>query len=318
MSDLMQKIESLCKQRGFIFQGSDIYGGLANTWDYGPMGAQLKRNIKNHWWHKAVESREDIEGLDGSILMSPRVWEASGHASGFVDPLVEDVETHERYRADHLIEEELDIQAEGMSIEEMQEAIEKNDIKSPEGNELTEPKRFNLMFKTSIGPTEEGRNTFLRPETAQAIFINFKNVLDTTRQKLPFGIAQIGKAFRNEITPGNYIFRTLEFEQMEIEYFIEEDQWEEVFEQWDEWLEEWAEEIGLESTRLHRYDKPDSELSHYAKKTVDFEFEYPFGIKELWGLAYRTDFDLKSHQEHSGEKLVYTDPEDQSRKIIPH
>jgi len=318
MSDLMQKIESLCKQRGFIFQGSDIYGGLANTWDYGPMGAQLKRNIKNHWWHKAVEGREDIEGLDGSILMSPRVWEASGHASGFVDPLVEDVETHERYRADHLIEEELDIQAEGMSIEEMQEAIEKNDIKSPEGNELTEPKRFNLMFKTSIGPTEEGRNTFLRPETAQAIFINFKNVLDTTRQKLPFGIAQIGKAFRNEITPGNYIFRTLEFEQMEIEYFIEEDQWEEVFEQWDKWLEEWAEEIGLESTRLHRYDKPDSELSHYAKKTVDFEFEYPFGIKELWGLAYRTDFDLKSHQEHSGEKLVYTDPEDQSRKIIPH
>ncbi|MFB6226268.1 MAG: glycine--tRNA ligase [Candidatus Paceibacteria bacterium] len=318
MADLMQDIKSLCKRRGFIFQGSDIYGGLANTWDYGPMGAQLKKNVKNHWWQKAVESRGDIEGLDGAILMSPRVWEASGHAEGFTDPLVEDVETHQRYRADHLIEEELDVAAEGMSMEEMQQAIEENDIKSPDGNDLTEPKRFNLMFETSIGPTSEGQNTFLRPETAQAIFINFKKVLNTTRQQLPFGIAQIGKAFRNEITPGNYIFRTLEFEQMEIEYFIEQEDWEDTFEDWDSWLEQWAEEIGLDMSRMHRFDKPESELSHYAKKTVDFEFEFPFGTKELWGLAYRTDFDLKNHQEHSGENLAYPDPQDQSKKIIPH
>lgn len=318
MADLMQDIKSLCKRRGFIFQGSDIYGGLANTWDYGPMGSQLKKNIKDHWWKKAVESRGDIEGLDGAILMSPRVWEASGHAEGFTDPLVEDVETHKRYRADHLIEEELEVSAEGMSMKEMQQAIEENDIKSPDGNGLTEPKRFNLMFETGIGPTGEGESTFLRPETAQAIFINFKKVLNTTRQQLPFGIAQIGKAFRNEITPGNYIFRTLEFEQMEIEFFIKEEQWEETFEDWDSWLEEWAEDIGLDMSRLHRFDKPESELSHYAKKTVDFEFEFPFGTKELWGLAYRTDFDLKNHQEHSGENLAYPDPQDQSKKIIPH
>lgn len=315
----MKKIVSLCKRRGFIYPGSEIYGGLANTWDYGPNGTQLKKNLKDYWWQQVVEERSDIVGLDGSILMNKKVWEASGHADGFTDPLVEDKETHERFRADKLIEKNLDMSAEGMSLEEMEEVIEENNITSPNGNELTEPKMFNLMFETKLGPvSDKGELAYLRPETAQAIFVNFKNILNSTRQQVPFGIAQIGKAFRNEITPGNFIFRTLEFEQMEAEFFIEEENWQEHFSNWEQWLTHWAEEIGLDMNKLKKVEIPDEEAPHYSKQNIDFEFEFPFGQDEMWGLAYRTDYDLKNHEQHSGENLKYPDPQDNSRKISPH
>lgn len=324
--NLMDKIVSLCKRRGFIFPGSEIYGGLANSWDYGPLGAQLRKNIKDAWWKSVVESRSDMVGLDGAIMMNPRVWEASGHVSTFNDPLVEDVKTNKRYRADHLIEAWLEkngkagsMTVDGMPVDDMAAFIVENNILSPDGNALTAPKQFNLMFETAVGVTENGKgNVYLRPETAQAIFVNFKNVLGTSRKKLPFGIAQIGKAFRNEITPGNFIFRTLEFEQMEIEYFLEEDNWEKHFEAWAEWMEEWAAEVGIDTGKLHRLEVEGDALAHYSKRTLDFEFEFPFGTKELWGLAYRTDFDLSNHAEHSGEKLEYADPSDNSKKITPH
>ena len=322
---MMDKLVSLCKRRGFIFPGSDIYGGLANSWDYGPLGAQMRMNIKQDWWHHVVESRQDMVGLDGALLMNPRVWEASGHVATFHDPLVEDVVNHKRYRADHLIEAWLEKKGEdvsqvaSMSLEEMGAFISKNELRSPDGNGLTEPKQFNQMFKTHIGPTAgEGNDVYLRPETAQAIFVNFKNVLGTSRKRLPFGIAQIGKAFRNEITPGNFIFRTLEFEHMEIEYFIEEDTWKDVFESWATWMELWAVRAGIDTSKLHRLEIEGDALAHYSKRTVDFMYDFPFGTKELWGLAYRTDFDLRNHQDHSGEKLEYTDPQDNTRKIIPH
>jgi len=315
----MEKIVSLCKRRGIIFQGSEIYGGLANSWDYGPLGAQLRKNIKDHWWKSAIESREDMVGLDGAIFMNKKVWQASGHEETFHDPLVEDSITHKRYRADHLIEEKLQISSSGMTIDEIEKTIKENGLKSPEGNPLSAPKQFNLMLKTHLGPTESsGNKVYLRPETAQSIFVNFKNVLNTTRKKLPFGIGQIGKAFRNEITPGNFIFRTIEFEQMEIEYFIEEKEWENNFEMWEKWMNNWAKEIGIDSSKISKLEVPKEELSHYSKRTIDFEFEFPFGKKELWGLAYRTDFDLKSHQEHSKEKLEYSDPSDNRIKFLPH
>ena len=310
---------ALCKSRGFIFPGSEIYGGLANSWDYGPLGAQLKMNIKNDWWKKVVEERLDVVGFDGAILMNPKVWEASGHVAGFSDPLVEDVVTHKRYRADHLVEQALNKDVDGLPIEELARIIEEHNVKSPDGNALSKPKQFNLMFETGIGKTEEEKEiVYLRPETAQAMFINFKNVLDTTRKRLPFGMAQIGKAFRNEITPGNFIFRTLEFEQMEIEYFVEEKDWERVFTEWDKWRVGWAESIGLDMSRLSLSEHAPEKLSHYSKKTTDVMFEYPFGRQELWGMAYRTDFDLKQHELHSGQSLTYTDPNDQAHKFIPH
>lgn len=319
MAVTMEKIVSLCKRRGFIFPGSDIYGGLANTWDYGPLGAQLRKNLKDNWWKNAIEKRQDMVGLDGAIFMNKKVWAASGHEETFHDPLVEDTVTHKRYRADHLIEEKLNISTVGMQLDDMQRTIEENNILSPDGNPLSAPKQFNLMLKTHFGPTEEsGQKVYLRPETAQSIFVNFKNSLDTTRKKLPFGIGQIGKAFRNEITPGNFIFRTIEFEQMEIEYFVEEKDWEEHFESWATWMESWAEEIGLEKSALHRLEVEKEELAHYSKRTIDFEYDFPFGKKELWGLAYRTDFDLASHQKHSNQKLEYSDPSDNKIKFIPH
>lgn len=317
--DLMQKIVSLCKRRGFVFPGSEIYGGLANTWDYGPLGSQLKKNIKDDWWKTFVESRSDMVGIDGSILMNPRVWEASGHVETFNDPLVEDKETHKRYRADHLIEEVTGENVDGKSLEELAAIIKEKGIKSPDGNELTEPRQFSGMFETTAGAAEDGEQTiYLRPETAQAIFVNFKNVLDTTRMRLPFGIAQIGKAFRNEITPGNFTFRTLEFEQMEVEYFIEEEGWEKRFDDWATAMEAWGERVGIDMNRVHRLEVSDEALAHYSKRTLDFEFAFPFGTKELWGLAYRTNFDLTNHQNHSKQKLEYTDPDDQARKIVPH
>ncbi len=315
----MEKIVALAKQRGFVYPGSAIYGGLANSWDFGPLGAQMRMNIKTDWWKRFVESRPDMVGLDGAILMNPRVWEASGHVAGFSDPLVEDVKTHKRYRADHLIEEATGESVDGWSLDQIAGKLKELELKSPEGNALTEPKAFNLMFETAIGKTEESKaNVYLRPETAQAIFVNFKHVLDSTRKRIPFGIAQIGKAFRNEITPGNFIFRTLEFEQMEIEYFIEEEGWEAHIEKWADDMEAWAESIGIDGDRLHRLEVPEESLAHYSKRTIDFEFAFPFGTKELWGLAYRTDFDLGNHQEHSGENLRYVDPNDNTRKIVPH
>ncbi|MBT4856850.1 glycine--tRNA ligase [Candidatus Uhrbacteria bacterium] len=315
----MEKIVNLCKTRGFVFPGSEIYGGLANSWDYGPLGVQLKRNIKDDWWKTFVESRQDMVGLDGAILMNPKVWEASGHVETFNDPLVEDKETNKRYRADHLIEEVTGIDADGKSLEELEALIKEHDIKSPDGNELTAPRQFSGMFETSAGAAEEGKQKiYLRPETAQAIFVNFKNVLETSRKRLPFGIAQIGKAFRNEITPGNFIFRTLEFEQMEIEYFVEEAQWEEHFDKWEAARMAWGKSIGLDMDRVSGDDHAPEKLSHYSKKTVDVMFDFPFGRQELWGMAYRTDFDLHQHQEHSGQKLLYTDPNDNHRKFLPH
>ena len=315
----MEKLISLCKRRGFVFPGSEIYGGLANSWDFGPLGAQMRMNIKTDWWKRAVEMRDDMVGLDGAIMMNPKVWEASGHVSSFSDPLVEDLKTHKRYRADHLIEEALGKDVDGMPMEELAAIIKEHNLKSPEGNELSAPKQFNLMFETAIGKTEGEKSTvYLRPETAQAIFVNFKNVLETSRKRLPFGIAQIGKAFRNEITPGNFIFRTLEFEQMEIEYFVEEGEWETHFEAWNQWMEAWAKSIGVDMERFSRLEVEAEKLAHYSKRTIDFEFAFPFGSKELWGLAYRTDFDLKNHADASGENLQYSHPEDNKRKFIPH
>ena len=319
MTNNMDNIISLCKRRGFVFPGSEIYGGLANSWDYGPLGAQLRKNIKDFWWKTFVETRDDMVGFDGAILMNPRVWEASGHVATFHDPLVEDVVTHKRYRADHLLEEK-GVNVSGMTIDQMGEKIQEMKLKSPDGNDFSAPRQFNLMFQTAIGPVQkdEGNKVYLRPETAQAMFVNFKNVATTTRKRLPFGIAQIGKAFRNEITPGNFIFRTLEFEQMEIEYFIEEKDWQELFEKWTGDVESFAQAIGIDTSRLSRFEVPDEDRSHYSKRTIDFMFEFPFGTKELWGMAYRTDFDLNAHQTHSKQSLEFTDPDDNKRKLIPH
>ncbi len=316
---MMDDLMSLCKQRGFVFSGSEIYGGLANSWDYGPLGAQLKMNIKKDWWHTFVESRGDMVGLDSAILMNPRVWEASGHVETFNDPLVEDKKTNKRYRADHLIEEAIGENVDGRSLEDLAKLILEHNITSPDGNELTAPRQYSGMFKMKLGSGgEDDKLIYLRPETAQAIFTNFKNVTESMRKKLPYGIGQIGKAFRNEITPGNFIFRTLEFEQMEIEYFVEEAEWETHFEKWLTSMENWATKIGIDTSSLHRLEVPEEALAHYSKRTLDLEFDFPFGKKELWGLAYRYDFDLANHQEHSKQKMTYTDPADNSRKIIPH
>jgi len=289
-NNLMEKVISLCKRRGFVFPGSEIYGGLANSWDYGPLGVELKNNIKNLWWKKFVQERDDMVGIDAALIMNPKVWQASGHLENFSDPLVECKKCHHRFREDTL-----------------------EDKKCPDcKGELMSAKQFNLMLKTFLGATEdEASQVYFRPETAQAIFVDFKNVLDTTRRKIPFGIAQIGKAFRNEITPGNFIFRTREFEQMEIEYFIKEEDWKKSFEMWQKEMWNWmTDDLGLDKKKIHELDVPDGERAHYSKKTIDFEYDYPFGKKELYGLAYRTDFDLKNHfkdnppyEEEGGEKF---------------
>ncbi|MDD5032334.1 MAG: glycine--tRNA ligase [Patescibacteria group bacterium] len=293
-NDLMEKIVSLCKRRGFVFPGSEIYGGMANTWDYGPYGVELKNNIKRRWWKKFIEDREDMVGLDAALIMNPKVWEASGHLANFTDPLVECEKCHNRFREDALEEK-----------------------KCPNcGGKLTAPKQFNMMFKTFFGSAEESANiAYFRPETAQGIFVNFKNIIDTTRKKLPFGIGQIGKAFRNEITPGNFIFRTREFEQMEIEYFIpvpkKDKDWENIFQDWRKEMIGWIKDLGIDVKKeIHELNVPKDELAHYSKKTIDFLYNFPFGQKELYGLAYRTDFDLKSHG------LDYVD--ENNNKFIPH
>lgn len=321
----MEKIVSLAKRRGFIFQGSEIYGGLAGTWDYGPLGVALKNNIKNLWWQMFVESRDDMFGVDTSILMNPKVWEASGHVGGFSDPLVECKKCRRRFRADHV------------------------GSKCPECNgDFGEVRQFNMMFETYAGPVnpladifsafsakilknedidlgkaqvlmeglDKGR-TYLRPETAGGMFVNFKNVMDSIHPKLPFGLGQIGKAFRNEIAPRDFVFRSREFEQMEIEYFVHPSQWEEKFEEWRNAIREWVKAVGIDVSKVSELEVVKEDRAHYSSRTVDFEFEYPFGKKELYGLAYRSDFDLKTHEEHSSVDLTLMD-EHTKEKYVPH
>ena len=302
MSDLdaMDKLVSLCKRRGYVFQSSEIYGGTGSVWDYGPLGVELKKNVRERWWTSMVHQRDDIEGLEASILMHPRVWEASGHVEGFTDPLVECENCHRRFRAD---------------------------LPEVEGGQcptcgtkdaFSEPRLFNLMFKTFMGPVEEDASTvYLRPETAQGSYVNFLNVQQSARQRIPFGIAQIGRAFRNEITPGNFIFRTREFEQMELQFFVEpgtDDEW---FERWKAARMEWHVGLGIRAEKLRFHEHGADELAHYAKKAVDIEYEYPFGWKEFEGVHNRTDFDLSRHQEYSGKRLEYIDPAN-GQRFLPY
>lgn len=316
----MNKIVSLCKRRGFIFQGSEIYGGLANTWDYGPLGAELKRNVKDYWWKKVVHERDDVVGLDSAILMHPRTWQASGHLEGFNDALIDCKQCKSRFRADHLIEDSLNMKVEGKSVQELTEIIHENEIKCPTCGMVawTEARVFNLMFKTFQGVTEDSSSiVYLRPETAQGIFVNFKNVLDSSRMKLPFGIAQIGKSFRNEITPGNFIFRTREFEQMELEFFVKPGEDEKWFEYWRQFMMDFFVSLGVKKENLRFRDHSPEELSHYSKATTDLEYKFPFGWGELWGTANRTDYDLSRHIEYSGKTLTYFDPEE-NKHIVPY
>ncbi len=301
MADLMEKVVSLCKRRGFVFPGSEIYGGLANTWDYGPLGTELKNNLKQAWWKYFVQNREDIVGIDTAVILNPKTWQASGHIDTFNEPLIECKKCHQRFRED---------------------ALEQKVCPNCKSNDFTEARPFNNLFKTFIGPVEDSSSlAYLRGETAQGIFINFANILNTERKTLPFGIAQIGKAFRNEITPGNFIFRTREFEQMEIEYFIPEpekdDDWQKWFVLWQKEIHSWLDYVGVDSQKISDFEVSEEDRAHYSKKTIDFEYEFPFGKKELLGLAYRTDFDLKNHEKFSGQNLKYKDPESQ-KEFWPH
>ena len=315
----MEKIVALCKNRGFIFPGSEIYGGLANTWDYGPLGVELKNNIKKAWWKKFVQENRYNVGLDAAILMNPQTWVASGHLAGFSDPLMDCRECHERFRADKLIEDYcaetgtvLEKPIDAFSQAEMKEFVEAHNIPCPTcgKHNFTDIRQFNLMFKTFQGVTEDAKNTvYLRPETAQGIFTNFTNVQRTTRKKLPFGIGQIGKSFRNEITPGNFIFRVREFEQMELEFFCKPGTDLEWFAYWRNFCHQWLLDIGLKDEHLRLRDHDPEELCFYSKATTDFEFLFPFGWGELWGVADRTDYDLTQHQNTSGKDMTYFDPE---------
>jgi glycyl-tRNA synthetase len=313
----MDEIISLSKRRGFIYQGSEIYGGLAGTWDYAHYGLTLKQNIKNMWWKRFVVDREDVFGVDAAILMNQKVWQASGHVAGFNDPLVEDVKTKRRYRADHLLEE-AGKETKGLKASDMDALIKELGIKSPDGNALGDVKQFNMMFKTNFGASEDENSiSYLRPETAQGIFVNYKNVMDSLHPALPFGIAQIGKAFRNEIAPRDFIFRVRELEQMEIEYFVRPEEWETHFNHFVDQIREWVKDMGLDPAKVREYEVPAEDRAHYSKRTVDFEYTFPFGTKELYGLAYRTDFDLAAHSKHSGVDLTYFDQDSKSR-FIPH
>lgn len=316
-NDRMEKIISLAKRRGFVYQGSEIYGGLAGTWDYGPLGVTLKNNITNLWWKMFVSDREDMYGVDAAILMNPQAWVSSGHVGGFSDPLVEDLKTKKRYRADHLLED-AGVDPKGMSLARMSEVIKEKKIKSPDKNELGEVRQFNMMFATHVGAMQdESSVTYLRPETAGGMFVNYKNVVDSFHPKLPFGMAQIGKAFRNEIAPRDFIFRVRELEQMEIEYFVRPTDWANQFEHWRTEMWRFIEAIGLKKEHVHELEIADADLAHYSKRTIDFEYDYPFGRKELYGLAYRGDFDLESHQEGSKVNLEHLD-EETKEKFLPH
>jgi glycyl-tRNA synthetase len=294
----LEDIVSLAKRRGFIYQGSEIYGGLAGTWDYGPLGVTLKRNIMNLWWKTFVEDRDDMYGVDAAILMNQKVWQASGHATGFNDPMVECLNCHSRLRQDHV-----------------------KDNKCPvcgHANEFSEPRQFNMMFKTNVGPVEDENSTsYLRPETAQGIFTNYKNVLDSFYPDLPFGIAQQGKAFRNEISPRDFVFRSREFEQMEIEYFVHPDKWQEQFEKWVTSIEAFLKALGLPDDKVHKLEVPEADRAHYSQRTIDFEFDFPIGKEELLGLAYRTDFDLMNIQKATGKNMEYR-LKDGSQTFVPH
>lgn len=313
----MEDIISLCKRRGFIYQGSDVYGGLSGTWDYGPLGVQLKRNIMNLWWRMFVDERDDIYGVDAAILMNPKVWKASGHVDTFVDPLCEDTVNHRRYRTDHILKDN-EIDADGLTMEQMDEVIAEKGIKSPDGNPLSKSRTFNMMFKTSVGATEsEDSVAYLRPETAQGIFTNFKNVVDSFYPDLPFGIAQQGKAFRNEIAPRDFVFRSREFEQMEIEYFVNPENWQEAFDELLKSTHEFLEALGLNPDNIHELDVPPEDRAHYSKKTIDIEYDFPIGKEELMGIAYRTDFDLMNIQRVSGKSMEYT-IKGTNEKFVPH
>ncbi len=323
----MEKIVSLCKGRGFIYAGSEIYGGLANTWDYGPLGVELKNNVKAAWWRKFVQENRYNVGLDAAILMNPQTWVASGHVGGFSDPLMDCKECKERFRADKVIEDwcaengvTLDKAVDAMSQAEMKAFVEENNIACPTcgKHNWTDIRQFNLMFKTFQGVTEDAKNTvYLRPETAQGIFVNFNNVARTTRKKLPFGVCQIGKSFRNEITPGNFTFRTREFEQMELEFFCSPGTELEWFSYWKNFCKNWLLSLGIKEENLRLRDHDPEELSHYSNATTDFEFVFPFGWGELWGVASRTNFDLNAHQTTSGEDMTYFDQE-KNEHYIPY
>ncbi len=294
----MEDLVSLAKRRGFIFQSSDIYGGLSSAWDYGPLGVELKNRIQRYWWREMTQLHDSIVGLDAAIMMHPRVWEASGHVESFADMMVEDTVTNERYRWDHLTDE----QRESMT--------------SPNGNPLSQPRRFNLMFKTHLGPTEDsGSLVYLRPETAQGIYVNYKNVVQTSRVKIPFGIAQVGKAFRNEIVTKNFIFRTCEFEQMEMQYFVHPSEDEKWFEYWKQRRMDSYQQMGILPDRLRFKEHGPDELAHYAKAAFDIEYEFPFGWNELEGIHNRTDFDLSRHSEYSGKDLTYLDDQSKERYL---
>ncbi len=346
--DSMEKIVSLAKRRGFIYPGSDVYGGLSGTWDYGPLGVTLKRKIMQAWWHHFVEVRDDMYGVDAAILMNQKVWQASGHVDTFVDPLCEDTVNHRRYRTDHILKDN-GVDPDGMTMQQMDEVIIEKGIKSLDGNELSKSRTFNMMFKTFVGPAQgdeltigepidegdrqhaknnnlEGRKAFtyepssvsyLRPETAQGIFTNFKNVVDSFYPDLPFGLAQQGKAFRNEISPRDFIFRSREFEQMEIEYFVHPDNWQEAFDELLASTHEFLQDLGLPSEAIHELDVPEADRAHYSKKTIDIEFDYPIGREELMGIAYRTDFDLANIQRASNKGMEYT-VKGTNDKFIPH
>lgn len=313
----MEKVVGLCKNRGFVYSGSEIYGGLSNTWDYGPLGVEFKNNVKNAWHKKFVQENPYNVTLDSAILMNPQVWVASGHVGGFSDPLMDCKDCKTRHRADKLIED-AGGDANGMTFEQMSDYIKEHGITCPEcgSANFTDIRKFNLMFKTFQGVTEDAKNEiFLRPETAQGIFVNFANIQRTTRRKLPFGVCQIGKSFRNEITPGNFTFRTREFEQMELEFFCKPDTDLEWFYYWKDYCKNWLLSLGIKEENMRLRDHEKEELSFYSKATTDIEYLFPFGWGELWGIADRTNYDLKQHQDHSGKSLEYFDPSDNTRYI---
>jgi len=345
-NEKMEAIVSLAKRRGFIYPGSDVYGGLSGTWDFGPLGVTLKRNIMNLWWKMFVEDREDMYGVDAAILMNQKVWQASGHVDTFTDPLVEDLKTHQRFRADHLVKD-AGFSVDGLSNGELNELIIEKEIKSPDGNDLSSVRTFNMMFRTFVGPMQgdeltigepapdnegdtsanlEGMKaityvpssvSYLRPETAQGIFTNYRNVVDSFYPDLPFGLAQQGKAFRNEISPRDFIFRSREFEQMEIEYFIDPANWEAEFSKWVSLVHDWTNALGLPAESVHELEVPEADRAHYSKRTIDFEFDFPIGREELLGLAYRGSFDLDNIQRVAGKSMDYI-VKGSNTKFVPH
>ena len=316
--DTMAKLIALAKRRGFIYQGSEVYGGLSGTWDYGPLGVALKRKIINRFWQTFIDGRDDMYGVDAAILMNQKVWRASGHVETFVDPLCEDVVTKKRYRTDHVLKDN-GLSADGLTMAEMDALIIEKGIKSPDGNPLSASRVFNMMFKTNVGAMEsEDSVSYLRPETAQGIFTNYRNIVDCFYPDLPFGIGQVGKAFRNEISPRDFVFRSREFEQMEIEYFVNPNDWERAFEEWRQAFWDFLTGLGLPKEAIHELEVPEADRAHYSKRTIDFEFDYPgLGQEELMGIAYRTDFDLNNIERASGKKMDYL-VKGSNERFVPH